>query len=133
MNCRIIDIHTHIYPVALARRAMEVTRHENDDFKKLPIRENLLAARLQQPGKMPRVFNGPACPLDRQQHTGDRAALPDVIVPDVNGGVYVTVYLPLCRAVTLPEVAQVNEWIRRAIRRQRAVIHAIPQRLQVKP
>ncbi|MEI3164837.1 MAG: hypothetical protein V8S37_03220 [Lachnospiraceae bacterium] len=28
MNCRIIDIHTHIYPVALARRAMEVTGHE---------------------------------------------------------------------------------------------------------
>ena len=44
MNCRIIDIHTHIYPVALARRAMEVTGHENDDFKKLPIRENLLEA-----------------------------------------------------------------------------------------
>ena len=44
MNCRIIDIHTHIYPVALARRAMEVTGHENDDFKKLPIRENLLGA-----------------------------------------------------------------------------------------
>ena len=43
MNCRIIDIHTHIYPVALARRAMEVTGHENDDFKKLLIRENLLA------------------------------------------------------------------------------------------
>ena len=49
MNCRIIDIHTHIYPVALARRAMEVTRHENDDFKKLPIRENLLA-RMQEAG-----------------------------------------------------------------------------------
>ncbi|MFR8017461.1 MAG: amidohydrolase family protein [Clostridiaceae bacterium] len=47
MNCRIIDIHTHIYPVALARRAMEVTGHENDDFKKLPIRENLLA-RMQE-------------------------------------------------------------------------------------
>lgn len=49
MNCRIIDIHTHIYPVALARRAMEVTGHENDDFKKLPIRENLLA-RMQEAG-----------------------------------------------------------------------------------
>ena len=49
MNCRIIDIHTHIYPVALARRAMEVTGHENDGFKKLPIRENLLA-RMQEAG-----------------------------------------------------------------------------------
>ena len=49
MNCRIIDIHTHIYPVALARRAMEVTGHENDDFKKLPIRENLLA-RMREAG-----------------------------------------------------------------------------------
>ncbi|MEI3180917.1 MAG: amidohydrolase family protein [Lachnospiraceae bacterium] len=45
----IIDIHTHIYPVALARRAMEVTGHENDDFKKLPIRENLLA-RMREAG-----------------------------------------------------------------------------------
>ena len=42
MNCKIIDIHTHIYPVALARRAMEVTGQEHDDFKNLPIRENLL-------------------------------------------------------------------------------------------
>ena len=49
MNCRIIDIHTHIYPVALARRAMKVTGHENDDFKKLPIRENLLA-RMREAG-----------------------------------------------------------------------------------
>ena len=49
MNCRNIDIHTHIYPVALARRAMEVTGHENDDFKKLPIRENLLA-RMREAG-----------------------------------------------------------------------------------
>ena len=49
MNCRIIDIHTHIYPIALARRAMEVTGHENDDFKKLPIRENLLA-RMREAG-----------------------------------------------------------------------------------
>ena len=45
MNCKIIDIHTHIYPVALARRAMEVTGQEHDDFKNLPIRENRLILR----------------------------------------------------------------------------------------
>ena len=49
MNCKIIDIHTHIYPVALARRAMEVTGQEHDDFKNLPIRENLLT-RMQDAG-----------------------------------------------------------------------------------
>lgn len=38
----IIDIHTHIYPVALARRAMKVAGREHDDASKLPIRENLL-------------------------------------------------------------------------------------------
>lgn len=46
---RIIDIHTHIYPVALARRAMKVIGRENDDFQNLPIRENLLA-RMQETG-----------------------------------------------------------------------------------
>ena len=49
MNCKIIDIHTHIYPVALARRAMVVTGQEHDDFKNLPIRENLLT-RMQDAG-----------------------------------------------------------------------------------
>ena len=46
---QIKESREHIYPVALARRAMEVTGHENDDFKKLPIRENLLA-RMREAG-----------------------------------------------------------------------------------
>lgn len=39
----IIDIHTHIYPAALARRAMAVAGREHDSYEKLPVRENLLA------------------------------------------------------------------------------------------
>lgn len=46
-NQLIIDIHTHIYPVVLARRAMKVSGRENDDVSKLPIKENLLA-RMQE-------------------------------------------------------------------------------------
>lgn len=46
-NQLIIDIHTHIYPVALARRAMKVSGRENDGVSKLPIKENLLA-RMQE-------------------------------------------------------------------------------------
>ena len=42
METQIIDFHTHIYPVALARRAMEVVRREGDPYDSLPIRENLL-------------------------------------------------------------------------------------------
>lgn len=42
MNEMIIDMHTHIYPVALARRAMEVVGREKDDYDRLPVRENLL-------------------------------------------------------------------------------------------
>ena len=38
----ILDIHTHIYPAALARRAMKVAGREDEDFSKLPVRENLL-------------------------------------------------------------------------------------------
>lgn len=40
---RIIDIHTHIYPATLARRAMEVAGREHDSYEKLPLKENLLA------------------------------------------------------------------------------------------
>lgn len=43
MNCEVIDMHTHIYPSALARRAMRVTDRENEDSGKLPVLENLLA------------------------------------------------------------------------------------------
>lgn len=39
---QIIDFHTHIYPVALARRAMEVIGREHDEYEKLPVKENLL-------------------------------------------------------------------------------------------
>jgi len=42
MKKRIIDFHTHIYPAVLARRAMEVAGRENDDYSKLPVKENLL-------------------------------------------------------------------------------------------
>lgn len=42
MRGQVIDFHTHIYPTALARRAMEVVERENDDFDKLPVKENLL-------------------------------------------------------------------------------------------
>lgn len=41
MNERIIDFHTHIYPSTLARRAMAVAQRENDDYEKLPVKENL--------------------------------------------------------------------------------------------
>lgn len=42
MKETIIDIHTHIYPMALARRAMVVAGREHDDYDKLPVKENLL-------------------------------------------------------------------------------------------
>lgn len=41
MKERIIDFHTHIYPSTLARRAMVVAKRENDDYEKLPVKENL--------------------------------------------------------------------------------------------
>lgn len=37
-----IDMHTHIYPTTLARRAMQVAGREKDDFSKLPVKQNLL-------------------------------------------------------------------------------------------
>lgn len=37
----IIDMHVHIYPTTLARRAMMVAGREHDDFEKLPVKENL--------------------------------------------------------------------------------------------
>ena len=37
----IIDMHVHIYPTTLARRAMAVAGREHDDFEKLPVKENL--------------------------------------------------------------------------------------------
>lgn len=37
----IIDMHVHIYPTTLARRAMAVAGREQDDFEKLPVKENL--------------------------------------------------------------------------------------------
>lgn len=43
MRQQIIDIHTHIYPVSLARRALAVAGRENDSYDKLPVKENLLA------------------------------------------------------------------------------------------
>lgn len=43
MGQSIIDIHTHIYPATLARRAMAVAGREHDSFEKLPVKENLLA------------------------------------------------------------------------------------------
>lgn len=43
MGAPIIDIHTHIYPVTLARRAMRWSNLGPDDYDKLPLRENLLA------------------------------------------------------------------------------------------
>ena len=43
MSTPIIDVHTHIYPATLARRAMQVANREHDDYSKLPVRENLLA------------------------------------------------------------------------------------------
>lgn len=43
MEEEIIDIHTHIYPLALARRAMRVTAQEDIAYEKLPVCENLLA------------------------------------------------------------------------------------------
>ncbi len=42
MDERIIDLHTHIYPATLARRAMKVAGREHDDYEKLPVKENLL-------------------------------------------------------------------------------------------
>lgn len=42
MERSIIDIHTHIYPVSLARRAMAVAGREQDFYDKLPVKENLL-------------------------------------------------------------------------------------------
>lgn len=42
MDDRIIDLHTHIYPAMLARRAMKVAGREHDDYEKLPVKENLL-------------------------------------------------------------------------------------------
>lgn len=42
MREMIIDIHTHIYPASLARRAMKVAGREHDDYSKLPVKENLL-------------------------------------------------------------------------------------------
>lgn len=44
-----IDFHTHIYPAALARRAMTVVEREKDDYDKLPVKENLLA-RMKEEG-----------------------------------------------------------------------------------
>ncbi len=41
MNSPIIDFHTHIYPSVLARRAMAVVEREQDDYEKLPVKENL--------------------------------------------------------------------------------------------
>ena len=41
METPIIDFHTHIYPMTLARRAMAVAGREHDDFEKLPVKENL--------------------------------------------------------------------------------------------
>lgn len=38
---RIIDMHVHIYPMTLARRAMAVAGREQDEFEKLPVKENL--------------------------------------------------------------------------------------------
>lgn len=38
---RIIDMHVHIYPTTLARRAMVVAGREHEDFEKLPVKENL--------------------------------------------------------------------------------------------
>lgn len=49
MKERIIDIHTHIYPMALARRAMEVAGRERDEYDKLPVKENLLK-RMEEEG-----------------------------------------------------------------------------------
>ncbi|MBE5970958.1 MAG: hypothetical protein E7246_00355 [Lachnoclostridium sp.] len=37
----IIDMHVHIYPTTLARRAMAVAGREHDDLEKLPVKENL--------------------------------------------------------------------------------------------
>lgn len=37
----IIDMHVHIYPMTLARRAMAVAGREHDDLEKLPVKENL--------------------------------------------------------------------------------------------
>ena len=41
MEARIIDMHVHIYPTTLARRAMAVAGREHDEFEKLPVKENL--------------------------------------------------------------------------------------------
>ena len=41
MSERIIDMHVHIYPTVLARRAMVVADREHDDYDKLPVKENL--------------------------------------------------------------------------------------------
>lgn len=45
----IIDIHTHIFPSVLARRAMKVAGREHDTYEKLPVKENLLS-RMQEEG-----------------------------------------------------------------------------------
>ena len=45
----IIDIHTHIYPSVLARRAMKVAGREHDAYENLPVKENLLS-RMQEEG-----------------------------------------------------------------------------------
>lgn len=37
----IIDLHTHIYPTVLARRALEVVGRENDAADQIPVKENL--------------------------------------------------------------------------------------------
>lgn len=49
MGQSIIDIHTHIYPASLARRALKVAGRENDSCEKLPVKENLLA-RMKEAG-----------------------------------------------------------------------------------
>ena len=41
MRDPIIDMHVHIYPTTLARRAMMVANREHEDFEKLPVKENL--------------------------------------------------------------------------------------------
>ena len=41
MQDPIIDMHVHIYPTTLARRAMVVANREHEDFEKLPVKENL--------------------------------------------------------------------------------------------
>ena len=41
MRDLIIDMHVHIYPTTLARRAMVVAGREHEDYEKMPVKENL--------------------------------------------------------------------------------------------